>query len=128
MAEIENSTIAIISLRRKQKFKFMFGNDWHIESESIWANKTVERHFFRLKPEEDEIRRFECNRQLAENIINNVALFIEKNNIDIVKLNEVEIMIRTEDGNNTSEVCENIESPKIGRFTRILRWLKNLGK
>ena len=58
-------------------------------------------------------------------------LYAESSFCDVTKfdvLNEVEILIRTEDGNNIAEVCENIESHKIGRFTRALRWLKNLGK
>jgi len=126
MAEIENSTLAIIPLRKKPRFKIIFKDDWHIESESIWANKTVERHFFRLEPEEDEIRWFECNRKLAKNIIDNIYVFIAKNKIDKEKLKGLEILIRTKDGNNISEMCENINYPKIGRFTRVLKWLKNL--
>jgi hypothetical protein len=127
MAQLENKTIARMPIREKPEITLLLGDDWHTPIKRIWGRKTVQRNLFRIEGENGEPRWFECDDQLAANILANIELFIMKNHINREKLKKLDVVIsRTEGGESIATVCKNKKSPKISRFTRMLTWLKNL--
>jgi hypothetical protein len=129
MAQLENKTIARIPIRENPEIKLLFEDDWHIQINRIWDRKTVQRNLFRIEGENGESKWFECNDQLAAHILASIELFIMKNHINRDKLKKLDVVIsRTASGESMATICKNKKSPKIGRFTRMLTWLKNLGK
>lgn len=131
MAQLENQTIARMPVRKTPRIRLLFHEDWHAQITRMWGRKLVERHIFRIESDDGTSGWFECNEQLAANILANIELFIVKNRIDRKKLEKLTMVInRSDNGESTATVCEDGDdrAPRVGRLARFVGWLKNLAR
>ena len=106
--------------------RFLLGEDCHLPIKRIWGRKSVDRHIFRIESENGTHSWFECNEQLATDILNNIETFVIENHVDRKKLNKLDIIVsRMADGKDIVTISDR-HAPKVGMFTRMIRWLKRL--
>jgi hypothetical protein len=128
MAQLENQTIARMPVKENPRITLLLGGNWHSQITRTWGRKRVERHIFRTIGEDGAPKWFECNEQLAANILANIELFIVKNRIDRKKLEKLTMTIsRANNGECIAAVCKSNKAPKVGVWRRIMQWLRDLG-
>jgi len=131
MAQLENQTIARMPVRETSRIRLLLNGNWHTEIDRMWGRKRVKRHIFRIESTDGTHTWFECNEQLAANILANIELFIVKNRVDRKKLEKLTMVIsRSDNGEGMATVCEdsNDRVPRVGKLARFVGWLKGLAK
>jgi hypothetical protein len=95
----------------------------------MFGHKEVERRFFPIRGESDEISWFECGPTLADSIVEEIDKFISRANVNIKQLKELDIEVIRQDGRHNVVILSKPSAiPKISIWTRMIAKAKSIFK